>query len=144
MARGQVEAVRRAGAATGGGASQTAKAVVSEMQSRLVREIEEREAEAAIYSAKLYEPDQRQARERPRASTHARARSLSSGPLLSQMPFWSAHFFRYASAASMVLMKIDNLRPVSNPTDMRRAVCWIWCDWRAPAFRRAIGTSRSG
>ena len=37
---------------TGAGGGKEAKAVVNEMQNRLVREIQEREAEAAIYSAK--------------------------------------------------------------------------------------------
>lgn len=50
----RVETVRRA---AGG---KEAKVVVSELQSRLSKEIEEREAEAAIFNAKLYETEQLQ------------------------------------------------------------------------------------
>lgn len=51
----RVEAVRRTG-----GANTEAKKVVEELHHRLNREIQEREAEAAIYSARLYETEQQQ------------------------------------------------------------------------------------
>ena len=51
----RVDAVRRTG-----GANSEAKKVVEELHHRLNREIQEREAEAAIYSARLYETEQQQ------------------------------------------------------------------------------------
>ena len=42
------------------GAAHEAKVVVSELQTRLMKEVEEREAEAAIYNARLYENEKRQ------------------------------------------------------------------------------------
>ena len=42
------------------GASKEAKLVVTELSTRLKKEIEEREAEAALYNAKLYESEKQQ------------------------------------------------------------------------------------
>mmetsp|Transcript_19839 Transcript_19839/g.55161 ORF Transcript_19839/g.55161 Transcript_19839/m.55161 type:complete len:250 (-) Transcript_19839:321-1070(-) len=42
------------------GATSEAKVVVTELQTRLIKEMEEREAEAAIYNARLYENEKRQ------------------------------------------------------------------------------------
>lgn len=52
---------RRTGALSkASGASKEAKAVVNELQSRLVKEMEEREVEAAMYNARLYENERQQ------------------------------------------------------------------------------------
>ena len=51
----RVEAVNRSA-----GAAKEAKLVVGELKSRLTKEMEERESEAALYSAKLYQSEQKQ------------------------------------------------------------------------------------
>ena len=48
---------RTSAVSTSKAASQHARALVDEMQSRLAQEIQEREAEAALYSARLYESE---------------------------------------------------------------------------------------
>lgn len=48
---------RTSAVSTSKAASQHAKALVDEMQARLASEIQEREAEAALYSARLYESE---------------------------------------------------------------------------------------